>query len=90
MTMRQELRIIPARRIPIIRKGGDIAGTVGNRATQATVSRFLGHPNARLGEYGGRRCWIEQGTAERVTSHRPRPETANHKAARGSLKAMGK
>lgn len=87
--MKKELRMIAPHRIPIITKGGNVAGTVGKRATTATVARFLGHPRARLGEYYGRKAWIEQGQNLRMSPRVRRPETRNHAAARGSVKARG-
>jgi len=72
-------------RIPIIGKDGTTRGVVGPRATTATVSRFLGHPNARLGTHGGRKAWIEQGT-----NSRPRPvrrPAADFKNSKGSVRA---
>lgn len=72
-------------RIPIIDKSGNVRGNVGPRATTATVSRFLGHSNARLGNYAGRKSWIEQGT-----NSRPRPvrrPSADRKHSLGSVKA---
>ena len=87
--MKAELRMIAPHRIPIITKSGNVAGTVGPRATTATVSRFLGHPRARLGEYQGRRAWIEQGQNGRF-SKRAQPESFARRHARGSVKAPGR
>lgn len=83
--MRRELKPVPPNRFPVINKAGDVVGNVGPKATAATAARFLGHQGATLKDYGGRKCWIEQGTNSR---HSPRPvfESKNHKAARGSVK----
>ena len=75
-------------RIPIVSKSGDVVGNVGPRATTATVARFLGHHNARLTQHRGRTSWVEQGTNSRPRPMQ-RPESANHKAARGSVRAPG-
>lgn len=74
----------PAGRIPIIDKSGNVRGVVGPRATQSCVSRFLGHPNARLGNYNGRKSWIEQGTNSRARNVR-RP-SADFKHSRGNAR----
>jgi hypothetical protein len=74
-------------RIPIIAKDGTTRGNVGPRATTATVSRFLGHHNARLGNHAGRKAWIEQGTNSRPRDVR-RP-SADYRHSRGSVKAPG-
>ena len=72
-------------RIPIIDKSGNVRGNVGPRATQATVARFLGHSNARLAPFKGRRSWVEQGTNSRPRNVR-RP-AADRKHSLGSIKA---
>jgi hypothetical protein len=62
---KQKIGETPAHRIPIVSKSGDVVGNVGPKATTATVARFLGHHNARLGVHGGRKSWIESGTNSR-------------------------
>lgn len=57
---KQKVGEVQPGRIPIIAKDGTTRGHVGPKATTATVARFLGHPNARLGPHKGRTCWIEQ------------------------------
>lgn len=74
-------------RIPIIGKDGTTRGNVGPRATQATVARFLGHSNARLGTFKGRRSWIEQGPAQPHRVTRPSRDRAH---CLGSVPARGR
>jgi len=60
MKKRQVGTVKPGR-IPVLDHNKNVRGSVGRTATQATVSRFLGHGNAKLGEHGGRLCWLSQG-----------------------------
>lgn len=85
---KQKIGEPPAGRIPIIGKDGTTRGVVGPRATTATVSRFLGHPNANLRQYGGRKCWVESGTNDRRSQPVRRP-SADYKHSRGSVPARG-
>lgn len=48
----------PLNRIPIFDHKGNMRGHVGRTATDATVSRFLGRPGAKLGKKEGRTAWI--------------------------------
>lgn len=80
---KQKVGQVPEGRIPIIAKDGTTRGNVGPKATTATVARFLGHANARLGQHGGRKAWIEQGTNSRPRNVR-RP-SADFKHSRGSV-----
>lgn len=82
---KQKIGEVPAHRIPIVSKSGDVVGNVGPRATQATVARFLGHHGARLTNHSGRKAWVEQGI-----NSRPRPvrrPSADRKHSLGSVKA---
>jgi hypothetical protein len=69
-------------RIPIFDDKGHMKGNVGPHATDVTVSRFLGRSGATLEKKNGRLAWI--GPSAPIPH---RPETANHKSARGSVKA---
>jgi len=85
--MQRALKMIPPHRIPVISKSGDVLGNVGPKATSATAARFIGHQGARLAMFGGRQCWIEAGQNQRF-SPPLQIESANKKAARGSVKAI--
>lgn len=50
---------VPEGRIGVYDRNGNVRGHVGRTATQATVARFIGHPNAKLGKVAGRAAWIE-------------------------------
>jgi len=69
-------------RIPIYDNKGVLRGNVGPSATSVAVSRFLGRGGATLGKKDGRVAWI--GPSAPIPR---RPETKNHAAARGSVKA---
>lgn len=51
---------VPPNRIAVIDRHGNIRGHVGRTATTATVSRFLGHPRAKLSKVDGKTVWVEQ------------------------------
>jgi hypothetical protein len=72
--------------IPVIDKYGFVRGYVHGKATGATAARFTNNPAMKLGRHEGRQAWIEQDTGERAPQPH-RPETANHKSARGSVRA---
>jgi len=82
-------------RIPIL-KDGHVVGNVGRTATDATVRRFTHRPGSKLSRVKGRPVWIAPSaskptladtSASGTTAGAPAPETANHKSARGSVKA---
>ena len=73
---------IPKSRIPVIDDQGRVRGRVGPKATSVTVSRFLGKHGAELKKHDGRLSWV--GPSAPVQR---KPETANHKSARGSVRA---
>lgn len=77
---------VPPGRIAILDQGGRIRGHVGPHATTATVARFLGHHNAKLEKNGGRAVWQSYGEDGPKIGQRA-SESANHRAARGSVKA---
>ena len=72
--------------IPVIDKHGFVRGYVHGKATGATAARFTNNPAMRLSKHEGRPAWIEQDTGASAPQPR-RPETANHKSARGSVRA---
>ena len=82
---KQKVGEVAAGRIPIIDKTGAVRGNVGPRATQACVSRILGHPNARLGKYKGRTSWLEVGTNSRGDTYQRRP-SADFTNSKGSVR----
>lgn len=71
--------MIPDNRIGIFGPNGECHGTVGHRATAATVRRF-GVANAELKKVRGRYEWHGQSAPIR----RRRVENANQRSARGS------
>lgn len=72
---------VAANKIPIYDDKGRQRGAVGPKATSVTVSRFIGQHGAKLGKVKGRTAWIGP------SAPMPRkPETANHKSARGSVR----
>lgn len=79
---KHQVGCVPDGRIGIRDAAGNIRGHVGPHATEATVMRF-GVRNPQLKNVNGRLEW--RGLS---VLRRPRQiETANHKAARGSVKA---
>lgn len=84
---RTKIGKVPEGRIPILDQGNRVRGHVGPKATEATVARFLGHNNAKLETNGGRVVWQSYGEDGPKAGGRRLPETANHKAARGSVRA---
>ncbi len=60
MSKQRKPGTISPNRIGIYDRRGNLRGHVGRTATQATVARFIGHPNAKLGKVNGRTAWIEQ------------------------------
>jgi hypothetical protein len=50
--------VVPENRIPIFDHAGRPRGAVGKLATSATVSRFTGTLDNRLGRKNGRVAWI--------------------------------
>ena len=73
---------VRAGRIPIYSDKGVMRGNVGPHATSVTVSRFLGRNGATLGKKDGRVAWIGPSAPQPR-----RAESANHKSARGSVRA---
>jgi hypothetical protein len=72
--------------IPVIDRHGFVRGYVHGKATAATASRFTNNPAMKLGKHEGRQAWIEQDAG--ASTPLPRPvESANHKSARGSVRA---
>lgn len=72
--------------IAVVDRNGFIRGYVHSKATGATASRFTNNLNMRLGKHEGRMAWLEQDDS----APRPQPrrvESANHKSARGSVRA---
>ena len=67
-------------RIPVY-SDGLIVGHVGPSCTAATARRFNAH-DATLRKVDGRLSWVGFSKPQRR-----RPETANHKSARGSVRA---
>ena len=49
---------MPDHRIPIFDAKGNMRGTVGHKATSATVSRFTGTHNNSLVQKDGRDAWV--------------------------------
>lgn len=49
---------VPPGRLGCYDANGCIRGTVGPKATAATVGRFTGRTDAELGEVDGRRAWV--------------------------------
>jgi hypothetical protein len=74
-------------KIPIFDHRGNLRGAVGHKATSVTVSRFTGTPGAKLGRKGNRQAWLGAAPLADAGAPAQQPETANHKAARGSVKA---
>jgi hypothetical protein len=68
-------------RIPIFDDQDRLRGHVGPKATSVTVSRFTGKAGAVLGKKDGRLAWIGPSAPQRR-----RPESKNHKSARGSVR----
>jgi hypothetical protein len=81
----RKIGAVPPNRIPVIDDQDRLRGHVGKKATAVTASRFLGRLGATLGKKDGRVAWI--GPSAPIPR---RPETAAHKAARGSVRARGK
>jgi hypothetical protein len=73
---------VPPNRIPVIDDQGRLRGHVGKKATSVTASRFLGKLGATLGKKDGRVAWIGPSAPQPR-----RAETANHRSARGSVRA---
>jgi len=69
-------------RIPIFDDEGRMRGNVGAKATSVTVARFTGRHGATLGKKNGKPAWIGASAPQPT-----RPETKNHAAARGPVKA---
>jgi hypothetical protein len=87
MTTKRKIGSVPPGKLPVIDRHGNLCGHVGAKATAPTAARFTGNPNMKLSKHEGRQSWIEQGTPpQRSPQSRP-PETANHKSARGSVRA---
>lgn len=74
----------PDGRIAVKDANGNIRGHVGPHAVAGTVMRF-GVRNPQLKKINGKLEWHGDTAAPR---RRP-PETANHKSARGSVRAPG-
>lgn len=76
---------VAANKIPIYARGADgelqQRGHIGAKATSVAVSRFIGKHGAKLEKVKGRTAWV--GPAAPMP---PKPETANHKSARGSVR----
>jgi hypothetical protein len=83
MTTRHKIGQVPDGRIAIVDAAGNIRGHVGPRVTAITARRF-GVRNAELKKVNGRLEWHGESPSRR---QRPKPETKNHKAARGSVAA---
>ena len=49
---------LPSSRIPIYDTKGHMRGHVGHKASSATVSRFTGTNNNKLGKKNGRTAWL--------------------------------
>jgi len=58
---KRQIGTVKPGRIPVLDLDKNVRGSVGRTATQATVAKFLGHHNAKLGEHDGRLCWLSQG-----------------------------
>jgi hypothetical protein len=86
MSKQRKIGAVPPNRIPVIDRHGFVRGHVGERASAPTAARFTNNPAMKLGEHNGRTSWIEQSTSARAPQPR-RAETANHKSARGSVRA---
>jgi len=72
---------VPDGRIAVKDHNGNVRGHVGPHAVAGTVMRF-GVKNPTLKNVRGRLEWHGEGFKQRR-----RPETADHKAARGSVAA---
>jgi hypothetical protein len=84
MTKQRAIGEVPPNRIPVIDRHGFVRGHVGKLASAPTAARFTNNPDMKLGEHDGRTSWIEQS----ASAPQPRRvETANHKSARGSVRA---
>lgn len=87
MTKRRKPGEVAPNHIPVIDKQGFVRGYVHGHATAPTAARFTNNPAMKLGKHEGRQAWIEQDTGATGVGHAGHIETANHKSARGSVKA---
>jgi hypothetical protein len=88
---------VAANKIPIFDHKGNLRGAVGPLATSVTVARFTGTHGAKLGRKSGRQAWLgakplaDTSAAGTIAgAPAPQPETADHAAARGSVKKRSK
>jgi hypothetical protein len=82
MSKQRKIGDVPPNRIPVIDDQGRLRGHVGKKATAVTASRFLGRLGATLQKQDGRLAWIGPSAPQSR-----RVESANHKSARGSVRA---
>ncbi len=77
---------IPPGRIGVYGSGGHLVGHVGPHATAITAQRLAQQLGATLGKKDGRTAWLTPRDQARPRA-RNVAESANHKSARGSVRA---
>jgi hypothetical protein len=83
---------VPDGKFGVYDRNENLRGHVGPKATAATASRFTNNPNMKLGKKDGRAAWLTladtsaEGTTAGAPAQQP-AESANHKSARGSVRA---
>lgn len=82
---------IPPGKLGVYDANDNLRGHVGPKATSVTAARFTGQFGATLGTKDGCDAWLTPAdvSAAGTTAGAPslKPETANHKSARGSVRA---
>jgi hypothetical protein len=94
MSKQRKPGTVPPGRIGVYDGDGNLRGHVGPKATSVTAARFTNQHGAKLGKKDGRLAWLTPadvsalGTTAGAPAQQP-AESANHKSARGSVRAPG-